>query len=428
MVKIFPPRLHSPRRRGAQPCNSNALRHGLYARRNSTPLASGLHPYFNLQSTCPWISTGKISTSLPSAIGDPKFLDQRLRSTQESLRAYLLAGPPDPQDFRKYLSWQRPVLAALRSIQRQAFVSAGLHRSRADLTLAAEQPLRLIALSLAASGISCDIENCNYTVPTQTQAASPLADRTSGSLQNAPNFLTDAQWEIIRPLLPPIHNQKSTIRNLQSPRGRPPADPRLLLDAIFWKLAFHARWRDITRPPSPLPLGGWAVGEPPSMLTCRRYYTRLFNSGRLLSLLSALNRHFRSATGSSDLVPFLERGCFVYRDHAISLAPGLVRDWRSRTALLFFQLAFQSLQSFYRRQDRQDRRPHPYLRLPRLKKDYSLALTSFLLPAEQHSFQKIVQTGDFYSSHRLAGILDRPLSARDDRLHPAHTAPGPPVL
>lgn len=47
--------------------------------------------------------------------------------------------------------------------------------------------------------------------------------------------LTDEQWESVRQLVP--HKVAHT--------GRPPKDPRLMLNAIFWVLGTGAPWRDL---------------------------------------------------------------------------------------------------------------------------------------------------------------------------------------
>lgn len=47
--------------------------------------------------------------------------------------------------------------------------------------------------------------------------------------------LTDEQWELVKPLVP--HKIACT--------GRPPKDPRLMLDGIFWILGTGAPWRDL---------------------------------------------------------------------------------------------------------------------------------------------------------------------------------------
>lgn len=47
--------------------------------------------------------------------------------------------------------------------------------------------------------------------------------------------LTDEQWAIVVPLIP-----KRTART-----GRPPSDPRLMLNGILWSVATGAAWRDL---------------------------------------------------------------------------------------------------------------------------------------------------------------------------------------
>ncbi len=48
--------------------------------------------------------------------------------------------------------------------------------------------------------------------------------------------LKDAQWEVIRPLVPP-----------QGRMGRPRADDRQVLNGILWVLKTGARWQDMPR-------------------------------------------------------------------------------------------------------------------------------------------------------------------------------------
>ena len=47
--------------------------------------------------------------------------------------------------------------------------------------------------------------------------------------------LTDEQWELVEPHIP-----RSKART-----GRPPSDPRLMLNGIFWSLGTGAPWRDL---------------------------------------------------------------------------------------------------------------------------------------------------------------------------------------
>ena len=48
--------------------------------------------------------------------------------------------------------------------------------------------------------------------------------------------LSDAQWERLRPLLPP---------QLRVGRGRPAKDHRTIVNAILWRLATGVPWRDL---------------------------------------------------------------------------------------------------------------------------------------------------------------------------------------
>ena len=57
-------------------------------------------------------------------------------------------------------------------------------------------------------------------------------------------FITDEQWERIKPFTP--------TRQRSSKGGRPPADDRACLEGILWVLRSGARWRDLPeRYPSP---------------------------------------------------------------------------------------------------------------------------------------------------------------------------------
>lgn len=50
--------------------------------------------------------------------------------------------------------------------------------------------------------------------------------------------LTDEQWAMVEPLIPKPKKRKRG-------RGRPPKEPRLMLDGIFWILSTGAPWRDL---------------------------------------------------------------------------------------------------------------------------------------------------------------------------------------
>jgi len=125
-------------------------------------------------------------------------------------------------------------------------------------------------------------------------------------------------------------------------RGRPRTSPRLLLDAIIWKLATGQNW-------DALPFGF------PPLLICRKYYRRLLLSGRLYTLLFALYNYMRIET-STDLPGLLEAGVFTTTpSQKIALNPDAAPTWENYTALLFMQLA----RSAYTRLHRQHKQAHP---------------------------------------------------------------------
>ncbi len=80
-----------------------------------------------------------------------------------------------------------------------------------------------------------------------------------------PDDLTDEQWERIEHLIP-----RSTART-----GRPPRDPRLMLDAIFWFCSAGVRWRHLDSRFGP-------------HQTAHAYFTRWRRDGVLARVVEAL--------------------------------------------------------------------------------------------------------------------------------------------
>lgn len=78
--------------------------------------------------------------------------------------------------------------------------------------------------------------------------------------------LTDEQWKVIEDLFPK-----------PAWTGRPPADPRQMLDAILWVNNTGAKWRDIPRE-----LGAWQ--------TVFKHFDRWNNDGTLQAIVSRLTQ------------------------------------------------------------------------------------------------------------------------------------------
>jgi transposase len=70
----------------------------------------------------------------------------------------------------------------------------------------------------------------------------PLVTLAGAASPTTPAELTDAEWELVRPLLPPQ----------RPPTGRPRHDHRTLLHGILWVLRTRSSWRDL-----PLECGKW---------------------------------------------------------------------------------------------------------------------------------------------------------------------------
>jgi transposase len=79
--------------------------------------------------------------------------------------------------------------------------------------------------------------------------------------------LTDAQWKVVEPLLPPTKPPKSP--------GRPSVQLRSVLNAILWILKTGARWKDLP-------------GRYPSYQTCHRYFQNRVRERVFAKLLMAL--------------------------------------------------------------------------------------------------------------------------------------------
>jgi hypothetical protein len=86
------------------------------------------------------------------------------------------------------------------------------------------------------------------------------------------------------------------------------------------------------------------------MLTCRRYFTRLYRSGRLFTLYKALYQDLLTR-GQTGLASLVDQGSFLLAGDHIILQPGLKITWQLRTARLFMQAACQTSIRILRKTD-----------------------------------------------------------------------------
>ncbi len=124
--------------------------------------------------------------------------------------------------------------------------------------------------------------------------------------------LTDEQWALIKPFLPP-----------PSPalRGRPPIDERRVLDGILWKIRTANPWYHL--PPAY-----------PSYQTCYRRYVRWQRNGLMEKIYDLLFQHLEQKSGYSfrelillGLINMKEQG---YR-YEVHVKMPLTEDWQIST-------------------------------------------------------------------------------------------------
>ena len=131
--------------------------------------------------------------------------------------------------------------------------------------------------------------------------------------------LTDAQWELVAPLLPKSRRRKDG-------KGRPRCDARQVLDGVLWILRTGAQWADLPE-------------RYPSYQTCHRYFQQWSRDGTLKRLLQALAEDLYER-GKIDITEAFLDGTFAGAKKGAlpserpSGARG-PRSWPSQTALVF---------------------------------------------------------------------------------------------
>jgi len=315
-------------RRGGQPGNRNAFRHGMYSARNPSSLAA-------------------ISATLASIANERRCSPQTAARHIPTLQSMLSDAVQPAQD-------PRLLIAQARLVMKMVSISAALkmknyilfERENIRLEKAAALSMLLIKWSFHDYGITRDADSFRGKLnKSDLKSVHPRVISRPFLEKPFRPYIPDRQWALIEPLIPP--------REKATHRGRPPADPRELLGAIFWKFAHAARWQD-------LPAGS------PSMLTCRRYYRRLFLSGRLFTIYRRLYKDFLQHSGF-DLPALVKRGAFLIVDHKVTIRSGLSENWYLRTALLFLQLAYQVYRRMENRFMLEQRRLFAIPRLPPMR-------------------------------------------------------------
>ena len=132
-------------------------------------------------------------------------------------------------------------------------------------------------------------------------------------------ILTEEQWQLVKPLLPPAPPLGR--------RGRPALDQRLVLAGILWKLSTRSPWDQV--PPC---FGAYQ--------TCYLHYRLWKKNGVLRKIIHSLVKDvakrgkfdFRLAL-ETRLVRFEKRG----RHILVYIPAGAIHSWQLATAMLYYQ-------------------------------------------------------------------------------------------
>jgi len=131
--------------------------------------------------------------------------------------------------------------------------------------------------------------------------------------------LTDAQWEVLKPLVEPKTPGKR--------RGRPWADTRRVLEGVLWILRTGAQWAELPR------------DKFPPYQTCHRRFQGWVGAGTLRKLLQVLAEDLL-ARGQLDLAEtFIDATFAGAKKGAVQLVQRAAakgpRSWQLRSAMVF---------------------------------------------------------------------------------------------
>jgi transposase len=130
--------------------------------------------------------------------------------------------------------------------------------------------------------------------------------------------LTDAQWELLKPLVEPAAGKR---------RGRPWRNSRQVLEGVLWILRTGAQWGELPR------------DKFPPYQTCHRRFQQWVRAGTLGKVLRALAEDLL-ARGQLDLAEtFIDatfagakKGAVLLVQHAAARG---ARSWQLRSAMVF---------------------------------------------------------------------------------------------
>jgi len=330
----LPPRLKRracpERKRGGQPGNANARRHGLYS-------TSAPHPHAALFRSLrkPLDCSAQLQAALPGWIAalNGIVVENRLKLRE------IIALTAHNLPFADLCTWLR---ATAIIIGKQVKVVKALHElggRQAHLRRLVRELPALLNWEFARRGI-----------PAQPIFVPQELNNFHANLDWRFPRLTAAQWWLLQETFVSLHVELDSFRKYR--RRKPlPAD-RILLEGILYKLASGLRWQDL-RANYPVRL-------------CQDLYRALYRSGRMQAIYEQLHSHL-NVYGEATLDELVERGCFVITGNRVHLSPSEELTWEKYTALLLLQQAFHARRAIQRETDLERRRRGIFYRLPSLR-------------------------------------------------------------
>ncbi len=318
------------RKRGGQPGNTNAYRHGLYA---------GAAPRPNL------IPQKSIHVQKDSSIQEKELHEHMLALCKSELRANrsLLANcllvSLNKLPHSEILSQVRTAtLIAGRIVKIKKYLFELDGRQAQVRSLARDLPA-LLRWEFSELG-----------VPARPAFVPRKLNILNARCRWAAPRLIDAQWVLLREA---VVSQRADLDYYRKyPRRKPLPPDRFLLEGILWKLASGLRWRDL--------MDKYPVRQ------CQELYSALVRSGRMQTVYNRL-LGFLNTNGEATLSALVERGCFVISGNRVLLAPLEKPAWEKYTALLLLQQAYHASRSIKSSCDWERRRHGGYYRVPHVR-------------------------------------------------------------
>ncbi len=310
------------RKRGGQPGNTNAFRHGFYSSRTLCPPSVPI----------PAEKRDMIAALTSSLAENRHKLQDILRITKTGL------------PFDEMCAW---LGVASKIVGTRVMASSVLHeagdRQEQLCSLVRDLPA-LLRWESKRRGIPAQ----PIFVPLELNNLHANLSRSDLGWRSP--HLTDAQWLLLQETCLNLHAELDSYRKYR--RRKPLPSDRLLFEGILWKLAGGLHWQDLR-------------GMYPVRL-CQDLYRALCRAGYMQSILEQLQWHF-NVYGETTLAKLVELGCFEISGPRVLLSSSEALTWEKYNALLLLQQGFRVRRTIQREADLERRRWGNFYRLPPIR-------------------------------------------------------------